>query len=114
MEIYNLLQEKINELDTSIKALRQTATDYAKAYKEYRIALAKELVRLKEQGIAATLTSDIARGNEEIAELKFKEITTEAIWKANQESINAIKLEIRILENQISREYGRGEYDGKI
>lgn len=109
MDLYLEMQKRIEDLDISIKSLRKTSAEYAEAYKLYRIALAKELMRLKEQGVAATLTSDIARGNEEIAQLKFNEISTEAIYKANLESINAIKLQIRVLENQISREYGRGE-----
>lgn len=109
MDIYLELQKKQEQLNTSIKSLRQTSLEYAEAYKLYRVALAKELVRLKEQGTPATLTYDIARGNENIAQLKFNEIITEAIYKANMESINVLKLEIKILDNQITREYGRGE-----
>ena len=96
---------KLKELDVAIKSLRKTGSDYARAYTDYRVALAKELVRLKNEGYAITLAGDIARGNPDIAKLKFKEISTEAIYKANLENINAIKLALKIIDGQIDREW---------
>lgn len=109
MDIVNELNEKCRLLDNSIKMLRKTGSDYAKAYTDYRIALAKELLILKDEGYAITLAGDIARGKPEIAHLKFEEISKEAIYKANMESINVLKLQIKVLENQIEREYGGTE-----
>lgn len=106
MDLYNEIQEKCKLLDNSIKMLRKTGSDYAKAYTDYRKELAKELVKLKDEGYAITLAGDIARGKPEIAHLKFMEISTEAIYKANMESINVLKLEIKILQEQINKEYG--------
>lgn len=105
MDLYNELQDKCRLLDNSIKMLRKTGSEYAKAYTDYRIALAKELMILKNEGYAITLAGDIARGKSEIAHLKFEEISKEAIYKANLESINALKLEIKIIQNQIDKEY---------
>lgn len=105
MDLYNELNDLISKLDVSVKSLRKTGSEYAKAYTDYRVALAKELMILKEEGYAITLAGDIARGKPEIAKLKFKEISTEAIYKANQESINALKLQIKIIQEQINKEY---------
>ena len=98
-------EKKLRDLDIAIKSLRTTGSDYAKAYTDYRIALAQELVKLKDEGYAITLAGDIARGKPEIAKLKFKEISSEAIYKANLESINATKLAIKIIEEQKKREW---------
>lgn len=99
-------QEYISKLlDASIRELPKTGRDYAKAYTDYRVALAKELVKLKDEGYAITLAGDIARGKPEIARLKFEEISKEAIYKANQEAINWYKLQLKINDNQISREW---------
>lgn len=106
MDLYNELQDKCRLLDNSIKTLRKTGRDYAKAYTDYRVALSKELVRLKDEGYAITLAGDIARGKPEIAHLKFLEISTEAIYKANMESINVLKLQIKIIQEQLNKEYG--------
>ena len=109
MDLYNELMEKSRLLDNSIKMLRKTGSDYAKAYTDYRVALAKELVKLKEEGYAITLAGDIARGKPEIAHLKFEEISKEAIYKANMESINVLKLQIKIIQEQLNKEYGGSE-----
>lgn len=109
MDLYNEIQEKSRLLDNSVKMLRKTGSEYAKAYTDYRVALAKELMILKNDGYAITLAGDIARGKPEIAHLKFEEISKEAIYKANLESINVLKLQIKILENQIEREYGNND-----
>lgn len=105
MDLLNELQSKLKDLDISIKSLRKTGSDYAEAYTKYRVALAQELMKLKKEGYAITLAGDIARGNPDIAHLKFQEISKEAIYKANLESINAIKLSIKIIEGQIDREW---------
>lgn len=106
MDLVNELNNLIKKLDISVKSLRNTGSDYAKAYTDYRVALAKELMILKEEGYAITLAGDIARGKPEIARLKFKEISTEAIYKANQEAINSTKLQIKIIQEQLNKEYG--------
>ena len=109
MDLVNELNNLSNKLSLSIKSLIKTGKDYAKAYTDYRIALAKELVRLKDDGMAATIAYDVARGKPEIAKLKFNEIANEAVYKANLEAINSTKLQIKIIQNQIDKEWGNNE-----
>lgn len=45
------------------------------------------------------------KGNRDVAHKKFQEISKEAIYKANLEAINSIKLRIRIIQNQIDKEW---------
>lgn len=104
MDLQIELNSKLKDLDVSIKSLRKTGSEYAKAYTDYRIALAQELMKLKDEGYAITLAGDIARGKPDIARLKFNEISKEAIYKANLESINATKLAIKIIQEQMNRE----------
>ena len=105
MDLLNELQMRINELNVSIKSLRNTGREYAEAYTEYRIKLAQKLVELKNGGMPVTIAYDVARGDKEIAKAKYNEIAKETVYKANQEAINSIKLQIRIIESQLQREY---------
>ena len=105
MDLFSELTKMQHELDISVKQLRTSGKDYATAYTEYRVALAQELVKLRDEGTPVTLCSDLARGKREVAEKKFQEISKEAIYKANLESINSLKLRIKIIENQIEREW---------
>ena len=41
-----------------------------------------------------------------VAELRFKRDVAEAVYKANMEAINSIKLQMRLIEAQLSREWG--------
>lgn len=109
MDLQNEIAYKSKLLYESVKELKKTGSEYAKAYTEYRVALAKELVKLKDEGYAITLAGDIARGKPEIAKLKFEEISKEAVYKANQETINVLKLQIKIIENQLGREWSSNE-----
>lgn len=109
MDLVNQINDLCRQLDISIKSIRKTGSDYAEAYSSYRIALAQELVKLKDEGYAITLAGDIARGKPEIAHLKFQEISKEAIYKANLENINVLKLEIKIIQEQINKDWSNTE-----
>lgn len=105
MDLLNMLTDLQKQLDFSVKELRNSGKNYAEAYTNYRIALAQELVKLRDKNIPVTLCSDLARGNGEVARKKFQEISTEAIYKANLESINSLKLRIKIIQSQIEKEW---------
>ena len=47
MDLTSELNNLIYKLDVSVKSLRKTGSQYAKAYTDYRVALAKELMKEK-------------------------------------------------------------------
>ena len=47
----------------------------------------------------------VCYGIPSVAEARFKRDVAEAVYKANQEAINSIKLQIRILNDQLDREW---------
>ena len=107
MDLYNELQKKINELNISIKKLRETGTDYAEAEREYKITLRNEALKLRaEKNMPVTLIQQVVYGVPEVAEKRFKRDVKEAVYKANIEAINVFKLQVRIIEAQLQREYG--------
>ncbi len=106
MDLYNELQQKIKELNVSIKKLRETGTEYAEAERDYKITLRQEALKLRaEKGMPVTLIQQVVYGVPEVAEKRFKRDVKEAIYQANQEAIQSVKLQIRVIENQLSREY---------
>ncbi len=106
MDLLNELQQKLKELDISVKQLRVSGTAYAKAERDYKIKLREECLKLRDEGMAIGMIDKTAYGIPSIANLRFQRDCAEAVYKANQESINSIKLQIRILESQIDREWG--------
>ena len=106
MDLYNEIQQKIRELEISIRSLRKTGQKYAEAERDYKILLRQEVLKMRDEGQAIGVITLTCYGISSVAEARFKRDTAEAIYKANLEAINSIKLQLRLLENQIQREYG--------
>ena len=106
MDLYNELQQKIKELEISIRQLRNSGTNYAEAERSYKVLLRQEVLKLRDEGTAIGVIDKICYGIPSVADARFKRDVSETIYKANLEAINSIKLQMRLLENQIQREYG--------
>ena len=106
-DLWQEIQQKTKQLDYSVKELRKSGTAYAEAEKAYKIKLRETALRLRSQDMAVGMISMTVYGVPEVAELRFKRDCCEAVYKANIEAINAIKLEIRIINEQLSREWGQ-------
>lgn len=107
MDLFNEIQSKIIELNAKIKELRQAGIDFALAEKEYKIILRQEALKLRaEKGMPVTLIQQVVYGVPEVAEKRYKRDCKEAIYQSTQEAINGIKLQMRIMESQLSREWG--------
>lgn len=100
------LQSKTQQLEVSIRQLRKTGTDYAQAEKDYKVLLRQECLRLRDEGMAIGMIDKTCYGIPSVAEARFKRDVAEAVYKANQEAINSLKLQMRLIEAQISREWG--------
>ena len=107
MDLFNDLQIKQQELDKSIKSLRKTGTEYAESERAYKICLREHALKLRtEKDMPVTLIQQVVYGVPEVAEKRFLRDVAEAVYHANQEAINSIKLQIRVIESQLNREYG--------
>lgn len=106
MDLYNELESKIQELEVSIRSLRKTGNNYAEAERDYKILLRQEVLKLRDEGQAIGVITLTCYGIPSVAEARFKRDVAETIYKANLEAINSIKLQLRLLESQIQREYG--------
>lgn len=104
-DLYLELQSKTKQLDVSIKALRKSGTDYAEAERAYKVLLRTECLKLRDQGMAIGMIDKTCYGIPSVAEARFKRDVAETVYKANLEAINSIKLQMRLIESQISREW---------
>lgn len=100
----NELNELSQKLSQGIKLMGRYGREYAAAERKYKVALAQEALRLRSEEMPVTLIDKVVHGK--VANERFERDTAEIMWKTSQENVNAIKLQIRILDNQISREYG--------
>ena len=105
MELYEELRKLTEDLEISIKHLRKTGTAYADAERNYKVLLRQECLKLRDEGMAIGMIDKTCYGIPSVAEARFKRDVAEATYTANKEAINSIKLRMRLVENQIQREY---------
>jgi len=98
-------EKKLKQLDDTIRALVPLATKSAEAKRSYRISYQKELLRLKADGTQATIIESVCKGNEEIAKLEFDCSVAEANYDCAKENVNCLKLELRLIGEEMGREW---------
>ena len=105
MNLMNEMTAKTEILDKSIRSLRGLGIAHAQAKHDYQEALAKKILIERDKGTPVTIISDICRGDSHIAKLRFERDVAEVAYKAAMEAINGLKLQIKILNAQIEREW---------
>lgn len=106
IDLYEELQAKTRQLDASIKQLRKNGTEYAQKERDYKVLLRTECLKLKEEGMAIGMIDKTCYGIPSVAEARFQRDIAKVVYEANQEAIQAIKLQMRLIESQIQREWG--------
>jgi hypothetical protein len=110
MDLFNQIQELTEKLNIAIKSLAKKGQELAEAERDYKITLRQEALKLRaEKGMPVTLIQQVVYGVPEVAEKRFKRDVAETMYQTNQEYINTTKLQIRILESQLQREWGKNE-----
>ena len=107
MDLWSELLEKQEELDKAIKDLREAGRNYAEADTAYRRMVAKETLRLKAKGMAVGLIEKVIFDDEQVLDALFQRDYTDTLVTASKEVVNALKLRIKTISEQLAREYGR-------
>lgn len=108
MDLQNEILEKSRILDACIEQLKKYGLELSNSEKDYKITLRQEALKLRtENDMPVTLINQIIYGVPEVANKRFKRDIAETMYNTCQEKINTIKLQIRILESQINREWGQ-------
>ena len=104
-DLINEIGQKSRLLDAAIRELGVRGRAYAQAERDYRVAMSRKILEERDKGTPVTIISDICRGTPEIAKLRFERDRAEVVYKSTMEAINGYKLQIRILDAQVGREW---------
>lgn len=100
-DLYNAIYKTRMDLLDSVERWRTYGIALAGAERTYRSALCKMIIRLREEKkVPWTACSDIARGTDAIKDLRFERDVAKIHYDAEQEVINVLKINSRIVENQ--------------
>lgn len=97
------LAQRRRDLHRALSELGPRGAEKSRTERDYRIALKKRLAELKADGQPTTIVGDLARGDDEVADLKMKRDMAEVLYDSAKEAINVIKLDIRVLSEEIKR-----------
>ena len=70
-DLYNELQTKTKQLDTSVKLLRTNGSDLAQKEHDYKIKVLEKVFEMKESGTPATLINLVIYGDKEGSKIKI-------------------------------------------
>jgi len=99
MEIIQVMKELYTasqRLDKASKQIFEISKQNAEAEREYRKALAQEIILLKSSGLQTGLILDVAKGN--ISDYLYKRDICEGLYMSSKESIRAIETQISALQ----------------
>ena len=106
MDLFDMIQDLNKQLASAIRIMAKYGREFAETEKNYKIALRQEALKLRaEKSMPVTLIQQVVYGVQDVADKRFKRDVAEAMYNTAQENINSIKLQIRVLENQLNREY---------
>jgi hypothetical protein len=79
------------------ESFQEATVDAAKGEEQYRLALAEEIIRQHDSGVAWTVAPDLARGNEKVAGLRrerdiavgVRDALDQACWRRNADRKDA-------------------------
>jgi len=110
-DLWNELDFKRKELSQAVKDLRDLGSKAAGFEREYKKAYRSEVFTLHEvDKIAWTACNAMAHGDTkrfDVAERRYNRDLAQTLYEAKKEEILAIKLEMRMLSNQIEREWSQ-------
>ena len=110
-DLWQEIQHNSRILEDSIRELKTRGANYAKCEHDYRVRLSKRLMELRADGEKVTHLADIAKGESETAKLRMERDIAESLYESCKEGINVYKLKLRLLEGQLTREWGQAKRD---
>ena len=111
MTLVEELDNKVKELDEAIKRMRLDGVALAQAERDYKVLLRTEVLKLRDGGMQVTIIKDIVRGVPKVAELRLNRDIAQTFYEADKELINSIKLQIRVLQSQLTQEWGYAKFE---
>lgn len=105
MDLITRIQNLIAELQQYVNSLKNWGIKKAGAEKDYQTVLAQEVLKERDKGTAIGVIQLIVKGKKDVAEKRMERDIAETMYQVAQEKINIAKLELRLLDSQVNREW---------
>lgn len=104
-DLFSEMESLRRRLDPYVEEFRRSGTAFAEADRAYHVAKTTEALRLKAEGMSATLIAQVIKGMPDVADARFEMIRAQELHRADLEGIQSTKLQVKTVNDQISREW---------
>ena len=112
MNGYYLFQERDRlqkELSAAVHQMAKYGNDLAAAEANYKVSLAQTALKLKDDGMAATMINLVVYGTDEVPKKRLQRDIAEVMYRSSQENIQSLKLQLRLAEAELERTWGQAK-----
>lgn len=99
------LQQLRNELNTALALLKERGIKLAETERAYKLAKARKIEEERDKKTAVSLIRELVVGDVSVSQLRMERDKARVMYRSVDEAINIKKLELRIVESQIGREW---------
>ena len=100
------LQETRKNLNKALSVSVERGKALATAEADYKEANAKYILAARANSVPATLIKELAQGDAVVGKLRLQRDIARTLYDSAREAINVYKLDARLIEAQIQREWG--------
>lgn len=104
-DLFQELLETLARMEGENIEMRHLGRKFAEAERDYRVALAVKILGLRAEGMPVTITPDLARGDDDVSELRLKRDAAKTEWEASKQAHYTLSMRARILDAQLGREW---------
>lgn len=99
IDVGETILKTAKRIEKGVDSLHILGKNYAAAEQEYRKALAKEILELRDCKIPVSIINDLARGSENVSDLKFKRDLAEQSLDISKKMLSALQSELSALQS---------------
>ena len=105
MAYWSDIEAGIEYLSQRTEEMRDHGKEAAISDAKYRAVKATAILEEKAKGTPATLCRDVIYARKDVQDALMERNCTQAVYEADKESINTMKLKLRITDAQIARDW---------
>lgn len=99
------LQQLRSELNRALALLKERGIKLAETERAYKLAKARKIEEERDKKTAVSLIRELVIGDVSVSQLRMERDKARVMYRSVDEAINIKKLELRIVESQIGREW---------
>lgn len=106
-DLFSLSREAMQHAREYTEQLEELGRKKAEADRDYQVAKNKRVLAMKAEGRTATEINLLIKGDKDVSVKLFARDCAESLYDATKELINTNKMDARLLEAQIAREWNQ-------